>query len=167
MFSAERHFQSLNLWRFPRIASLSAFARIVLPVPADPGDAENPEIPGNADDTPNAPAASKVAEYVAEFSKLQKTLRRLGEMSANVAAAVPKAEQEKIDLVIEQIIKFANPDPPQISMNPNEPTLMKSEIHDCPVVIARNNFKFKSLSCWAVNAFLRCSHACRFCYLST
>ena len=51
-------------------------------------------------------------------------------------------------------------------MNPNEPTLMKSEIHDCPVVIARNNFKFKSLSCWAVNAFLGCAHACRFCYVS-
>lgn len=79
----------------------------VLPVPDDADDPENPEIPGNADDTPNAPPASQVAEYVAEFSKLQKTLRRLGEMSAKVAAAVPKAEQEKIDLAIEQIIKFA------------------------------------------------------------
>lgn len=89
-----------NLW--------SAYQQAgVLPVPADADDPENPEIPGNADDTPNSPPASQVAEYVAEFSKLQKTLRRLGEMGANVAAVVPKAEQEKIDLVIEQIIKFA------------------------------------------------------------
>lgn len=51
-------------------------------------------------------------------------------------------------------------------MSPNDPTLMKSEIHDCPVVIAPNNFKFKSLSCWAVNAFLGCSHGCRFCYVT-
>jgi hypothetical protein len=88
----------------------------VLPVPADFDDAddaddaddpEDPEIPGNNDDVTGVPPVSIVAEYVAEFSKLQKTLRRLGEMSANVAAAVPKAEQEKIDLVIEQIIKFA------------------------------------------------------------
>lgn len=43
---------------------------------------------------------------------------------------------------------------------------MKSEIHDCPVVIARNNFKFKSLSCWAVNGFLGCGHGCRVCFVT-
>lgn len=79
----------------------------VLPVPADADDPENPEIPGNADDTPNAPPVSQVAEYVAEFSKLQKMLRRLTEMSTRVAAAVPGEEQDKIDLIIEQIFEFA------------------------------------------------------------
>lgn len=34
-----------------------------------------------------------------------------------------------------------------------------------PVVIARNNFKFKSLSNWALNFAVGCTHACRFCYV--
>ena len=51
-------------------------------------------------------------------------------------------------------------------MSTNNQTPMKSELHDCPVVIARNNFKFKSLSCWAVNPFLGCSHGCRVCFSS-
>lgn len=89
-----------NLW--------SAYQQAgVLPVPADDDDAQNPEIPGNSDDTPNAPPASQVAEYVAEFSKLQKTLCRLKEMSARVGAAVSGDEQDKINLIIDQIFEFA------------------------------------------------------------
>ncbi len=34
-----------------------------------------------------------------------------------------------------------------------------------PVLIQRNNFKHKSLSSWAVNPFVGCQHACRFCYV--
>ena len=34
-----------------------------------------------------------------------------------------------------------------------------------PVTINRNNFQHKSLSCWAVNPFVGCQHACRFCYV--
>lgn len=34
-----------------------------------------------------------------------------------------------------------------------------------PAVIAPNNFVFKSLSNWAVNIAVGCSHACRFCYV--
>jgi hypothetical protein len=31
--------------------------------------------------------------------------------------------------------------------------------------ISPNNFKFKSLSNWAFNTAVGCSHACRFCYV--
>lgn len=34
-----------------------------------------------------------------------------------------------------------------------------------PAVIATNNFVFKSLSNWAFNVAVGCSHACRFCYV--
>ena len=34
-----------------------------------------------------------------------------------------------------------------------------------PAVIAPNNFVFKSLSNWALNLAVGCSHACRFCYV--
>ena len=34
-----------------------------------------------------------------------------------------------------------------------------------PAVIAPNNFVYKSLSDWAFNVAVGCSHACRFCYV--
>lgn len=34
-----------------------------------------------------------------------------------------------------------------------------------PATIERNNFKFKSLSCWSFNTAVGCAHACRFCYV--
>ena len=34
-----------------------------------------------------------------------------------------------------------------------------------PAVIALNNFKYKSLSNWACNISVGCSHACQFCYV--
>src|SRR5438876_10494851 len=34
-----------------------------------------------------------------------------------------------------------------------------------PAVIAPNNFVYKSLSDWAFNIAVGCSHACRFCYV--
>jgi len=34
-----------------------------------------------------------------------------------------------------------------------------------PVTVNRNNFKHKSLSCWSINPFVGCQHACRFCYV--
>jgi len=34
-----------------------------------------------------------------------------------------------------------------------------------PVEIKRNNFQHKSLSCWSINPFVGCQHACRFCYV--
>lgn len=44
---------------------------------------------------------------------------------------------------------------------------MKSPVDfwDAPVVIAPNNFIYKSLSNWAFNIAVGCSHACRFCYV--
>ena len=38
-------------------------------------------------------------------------------------------------------------------------------IWDHPVTINRNGFKYKSLSCWSINPFVGCQHACRFCYV--
>lgn len=34
-----------------------------------------------------------------------------------------------------------------------------------PVEIKRNKFQHKSLSSWAINPFVGCQHACRFCYV--
>jgi DNA repair photolyase len=34
-----------------------------------------------------------------------------------------------------------------------------------PVTINGNGFKYKSLSCWSINPFVGCQHACRFCYV--
>ncbi|MGD1019154.1 MAG: radical SAM protein [Verrucomicrobiia bacterium] len=36
---------------------------------------------------------------------------------------------------------------------------------DLPAVISPNNFVYKSLSNWAFNVAVGCSHACRFCYV--
>ena len=34
-----------------------------------------------------------------------------------------------------------------------------------PATVERNNFKFKSLSCWSYNIAIGCEHGCRFCYV--
>lgn len=43
---------------------------------------------------------------------------------------------------------------------------MISALHDSPATIERNHFLYKSLSSWALNLFMGCSHACRFCYVT-
>ncbi|MCP5523222.1 MAG: hypothetical protein H7A46_16935 [Verrucomicrobiales bacterium] len=40
-----------------------------------------------------------------------------------------------------------------------------NDLWPAPAVIAPNNFVFKSLSNWALNIAVGCSHACRFCYV--
>jgi DNA repair photolyase len=40
-----------------------------------------------------------------------------------------------------------------------------ADIWHAPAVIAPNNFVYKSLSNWAFNIAVGCSHACRFCYV--
>ncbi len=42
---------------------------------------------------------------------------------------------------------------------------MITQLWNQPVTIARNNFKYKSLSCWSCNTAVGCAHACRFCYV--
>jgi DNA repair photolyase len=39
------------------------------------------------------------------------------------------------------------------------------DLWHAPAVIAPNNFVYKSLSNWAFNIAVGCSHACRFCYV--
>lgn len=49
-----------------------------------------------------------------------------------------------------------------------EPAILSRSPMDCwphGVSIAPNNFKHKSLSCWTINPYVGCSHACRFCYV--
>ena len=38
-------------------------------------------------------------------------------------------------------------------------------MHDAALTIERNNFRYKSLSCWSLNPFLGCGHGCPFCYV--
>jgi DNA repair photolyase len=49
----------------------------------------------------------------------------------------------------------------------NEPKIIGQPfgIWHRPAVITENNFKFKSLSNWAFNIAVGCTHACRFCYV--
>lgn len=42
---------------------------------------------------------------------------------------------------------------------------MITDLWHRPATIERNNFKFKSLSCWSYNIAVGCEHACRFCYV--
>lgn len=42
---------------------------------------------------------------------------------------------------------------------------MNTGIWPKSAVIARNNFRYKSLSCWSYNIAVGCEHACRFCYV--
>jgi DNA repair photolyase len=45
------------------------------------------------------------------------------------------------------------------------PTDSRVAIWHAPAVIAENHFVYKSLSNWAFNIAVGCSHACRFCYV--
>jgi len=46
-----------------------------------------------------------------------------------------------------------------------EPADRRVGMWHAPAVIAENNFVYKSLSNWAFNVAVGCSHACRFCYV--
>ena len=48
---------------------------------------------------------------------------------------------------------------------PVKPKIEPFDFWSSPAVIAVNNFKYKSLSNWAFNISVGCSHACRFCYV--
>jgi DNA repair photolyase len=47
----------------------------------------------------------------------------------------------------------------------NPPKRLPVDFWHAPAVIAENNFIYKSLSNWAFNVAVGCSHACRFCYV--
>jgi DNA repair photolyase len=55
----------------------------------------------------------------------------------------------------------------QACMSQSRPRSKKSPVDfwHAPAVIAQNNFVYKSLSNWAFNVAVGCSHACRFCYV--
>ena len=46
-----------------------------------------------------------------------------------------------------------------------QPKKFSVDFWHAPAVIAENNFIYKSLSNWAFNVAVGCSHACRFCYV--
>ena len=48
----------------------------------------------------------------------------------------------------------------------NAKVAMISAHHDSPATIERNKFEYKSLSSWALNLSMGCSHGCRFCYVT-
>lgn len=57
------------------------------------------------------------------------------------------------------------PAPTPKSSEPSQATDNRVGLWTSPTVIAPNNFVYKSLSNWAVNIAVGCSHACRFCYV--
>lgn len=52
-----------------------------------------------------------------------------------------------------------------IRPSPRTNTDKRVSMWSAPAVIAPNNFIYKSLSNWAFNVAVGCSHACRFCYV--
>jgi DNA repair photolyase len=61
-----------------------------------------------------------------------------------------------------ELWKHQSPEqPPLMETSPKTPIGMWFS----PAVIAENNFIYKSLSNWAFNVAVGCSHACRFCYV--
>lgn len=63
------------------------------------------------------------------------------------------------ELIEHALNSLAAPIPPQDS--PGSP----DDLWKSPAVIAPNNFVYKSLSNWAFNTAVGCSHGCRFCYV--
>src|SRR5438874_4160718 len=53
-------------------------------------------------------------------------------------------------------------EPPSSGLKPQKPPV---DFWHARAVIAENHFVYKSLSNWAFNVAVGCSHACRFCYV--
>ena len=73
-----------------------------------------------------------------------------------------------VELIIESCRQPARIDSPPRLPQPRLQTKLKRSPVDfwhAPAVIAENNFIYKSLSNWAFNIAVGCSHACRFCYV--
>ena len=62
-----------------------------------------------------------------------------------------------LDRLVQKRLRIALPLP--------RPTESRVGMWHAPAVIAENNFIYKSLSNWAFNVAVGCSHACRFCYV--
>ena len=71
-----------------------------------------------------------------------------------------------IELLTEPPSQPARADSPnRTARRPLRPTRSPVDFWHAPAVIAENNFIYKSLSNWAFNVAVGCSHACRFCYV--
>jgi DNA repair photolyase len=64
-------------------------------------------------------------------------------------------------------VVLESPIPRNHSAKQSSPQALDSRVGfwSSPAVIAPNNFVYKSLSNWAFNVSVGCSHACRFCYV--
>lgn len=51
----------------------------------------------------------------------------------------------------------------KITLKEKEKVKDKIDIWEHPLLVARNNFIYKSLSCWSCNIGIGCEHACTFC----
>jgi len=72
------------------------------------------------------------------------------------------------ELLIEPLLQSAQPVSPPREPQARarlKPTKSPVDFWHAPAVIAENNFVYKSLSNWAFNVAVGCSHACRFCYV--
>jgi DNA repair photolyase len=63
------------------------------------------------------------------------------------------------------VLDIAPPRPRVRSISRLKPKKSPVDFWHAPAVIAENNFIYKSLSNWAFNVAVGCSHACRFCYV--
>src|SRR6516162_3728411 len=72
-----------------------------------------------------------------------------------------------MSLVVERSIQYLKPrfQIPKTALKRNNARPVPVDFWHSPAVIAENNFIYKSLSNWAFNIAVGCSHACRFCYV--
>ena len=72
----------------------------------------------------------------------------------------------KIESIAEALVQQVVVDSPSLASPPRHFTTKSPvDFWSSPAVIAPNNFVYKSLSNWAFNIAVGCSHACRFCYV--
>ena len=66
-----------------------------------------------------------------------------------------------MSLVLDRVVQIQ----PRVVRPLPRPTDVRVGVWHAPAVIAENHFVYKSLSNWAFNVAVGCSHACRFCYV--
>lgn len=79
---------------------------------------------------------------------------------------LPHSNQAQPALQSHAAVDDSVPDQPQPGPGPQPVTKLNlSGYWENPVVLMRNNFVKKSLSCWSCNPSVGCTHGCKFCYV--
>ena len=130
--------------------------------PVDPASQDEDDICGEEGDPSPLPASPSPTEQAfTALAEGRKRLRHLVESGEILGEGDrDRLEQEKS--------AYHHPDrqtaQPDRAMNETTQAPIIVALHDQPVTIEPNNFRYKSLSAWCCNTFLGCMHACPICF---